>query len=80
MKNSICWTQGVELVPDKHKQLIYTLINAWDCSTLLMFSMFYKFIEPNTDRILHYLYIIATIASILYLVLIPESPKWLLMK
>ena len=67
-------------MPDRYKTMIPTLINAYDVSTFVVLSLFYKYVEPDTDRILNILYILATVVSVLYLILIPESPKWLLMK
>ena len=67
-------------MPDKQKALISTLINAYDCSTLALLSVFFKFVEPDTDRVLNIGYAIGLGASILYLLLVPESPKWLLIK
>lgn len=80
LKGTLCYTHGVELIPDKYKALIPTLINFYDCASTLILALFFKFIDPDVDKILHILYIIGWVASILYLIIIPESPKWLIIR
>ena len=53
LKSTLCYTHGIELVPDKYKAMVPTLINAYDVSTFVVLALFYKFIEPDTDRILN---------------------------
>jgi len=45
-----------------------------------LLALFFKFIDPDVDKILHISYIIGFVASILYLIIIPESPKWLIIR
>jgi len=79
-KTTVSYTHIVELVADKHKKIALTIINAYDCSILLIVGMFYKFYQPNTDLLLHYQFILGAICCVLYMVVAPESPQWLILK
>ena len=78
IKNTLCYTHNVELVPDKYKTLVCTCINAFNCSEYMVLGIFYQFIEPNTDKLLILYFLIGILACILYMAFIPESPFWLI--
>ena len=79
-KTTVSYTHIVELVADKDKKIALTLINAYDCSILLVVGMFYQFYEANTDKLLHFQFIVGAICCTLYMLVAPESPQWLILK
>ena len=78
IKNTICYTHGIELVPDKYKSLVVTLVNTFVSSEFIILGIFYLLIEPNTDKLLIFYFLIGVLACILYWAFIPESPFWLI--
>ena len=78
IKITICYTQAVEFVPDKYRSVVITLINIFVSSEYIVLGLFYQFIEPNTDKLMTFYFLIGTLACVLYFAFIPESPFWLI--
>ena len=79
-KSNLTYTHGVELVCDKYTNLIPTIINSWEVSLFMQMGLFYKYYSRDAQLFLNISFVVGLINCVLYLLLIPESPKWLFMK
>ena len=70
----------MELVPQSAKNLCITFMCAYDASNLMVACLLFKYLHMDFETILSMYFIMGLIAYILYVVFIPESPKWLFMK
>jgi hypothetical protein len=68
------------LLPEKSKFFGATIINGFDSSCLLIIAMLLKFYNRDLDFILRAYFYFGTFLTIIYLIIIPESPKWLFIK
>lgn len=66
-----------ELVQDKYRPMSSTVLNIFDDCTFLIVGFALKFMIRDLNMIFKWTWIVETIALVLYLLLIPESPKWL---
>jgi len=69
-----------ELVESKHKQMVNGVINAFDTSTLAFTSLYFLYVSRDWIYLYLTLAVAAAIAQTTLVLLIPESPKWLLIK
>ena len=76
IKVTVCYTSAVEFMPDKYKTLACTVINCFNVSEYIILGLFYLFIEPDTDTLLIFYFVIGVLSCILYVLFIPESPFW----
>jgi len=51
-------------------------INAFDSGTILMSCIVFYNWDNNTDVVLKVMYYIGCAATVLYMLVIPESPRW----
>ena len=79
-KISTSYAHISDLMPEKNKFFGATIINGFDSSCLLIIALFLKFYTRDLDFILRLYFYFGTISVIIYLILIPESPKWLFIK
>ena len=74
----LSYTHMFELIPKEHKQFCATFINTIDTFSLSCHGFYYMLVEPNAVQYVQLLYFIGTFSTIIYLLIIPESPRWLL--
>lgn len=67
-------------MPEKKKFFGATVINGFDSSCLLIIATLLKFYNRDLDWILRLYFYFGTFLTIIYLIIIPESPKWLFIK
>lgn len=79
-KSNLCYTHGVELVEDKYNNVVQTALNAFDCTLFIQMGFFYKYFSKDAELLLQISFWVGALSSVLYLLFIPESPKWLFMK
>lgn len=68
------------MVESKHKSMVNGVMNAFDTSTLAVTSVYFLFISRDWLYLYLFLAVLATICQITLLLVVPESPKWLLIK
>lgn len=73
----LSYTHIFELIQKDDKSFCATFINTLDVLSFAFHGLFYIFVEPNGESYLQLTYWIGTVATLLYLLLIPESPRWL---
>ena len=54
------------------------MLTSFVAAEYITLGLFYLFIEPKTETLLTYYFVIGLVASILYVAFIPESPFWLI--
>ena len=79
-KSNLTFTHGIELVSDKYTKLVTTIPNSWDVSIFMQMGLFYKYYSRDAQLFLNISFVVGILNSILYILFIPESPKWLFMK
>ena len=80
LKISLSYSHGFDLVPGTHKSLVTTLITAYDSGTPMFACIFFKFISKNQELCFRIHFLMGFTGCVLYFFLIPESPRWLLLK
>jgi MFS family permease len=79
LKISLSYTSCIELVPENYKNISSTIISAFDASTITISCLIYKFYTPNQDFVYELMFYIGSIACIMYILIVPESPRWVFM-
>lgn len=69
-----------ELLPSEQKSVATTFINMVDQLGLFIVAICLKFLTKDIDQVFMYNFVMGLIATLIYIVAIPESPKWLLLK
>ena len=80
VKLSLSQTYLLELVPFSKKNIGITVMIAFDASNLMVACLLFKYLKVDFETILSFYFILGIIAYILFILIIPESPKWLFMK
>ena len=80
LKISTSYTHALELVPESYKSMVFTLILSFDATSILIASIFFKYVDPNETRLLEYHFYGGCASLVLYILFIPESPRWLFQK
>mmetsp|Transcript_12808 Transcript_12808/g.21674 ORF Transcript_12808/g.21674 Transcript_12808/m.21674 type:complete len:203 (-) Transcript_12808:1054-1662(-) len=78
LKITLSYTHIFELIDDRSKQLCATTMNAFDASTLFTIGFCLKFVESDVVVVVETMNAIGSLAIILYLLFVPESPRWLM--
>ena len=76
IKNSNSYTHMYELIEDDHRQLSATIMNAFDDGSIAIIA-FATYMTKDLNLVFWVAWLFSLVASILYIILIPESPQWL---
>jgi hypothetical protein len=77
LKIMLSYTHIFELVQKDHKSFCATFINCLDSLTFASHGLYYLFVSRDGVQYLRNMHLIGTFGTILYFILIPESPRWL---
>ena len=80
LKISLSYTYAAELVPESSKQMVLTIISAYDACSLLIACSIMKYYKPDETLVMQFHFGLGLFALLLFSLVIPESPKWLFMK
>ena len=69
-----------DLIPENNKTLVFTLITAFNAGTAMFACLIFKFYKPNEQVVLSFSFWLGIVGTALYMVFIPESPRWLFLK
>ena len=78
LKITAAYTHLFELVDDESKGFCATVMNMFDAMTLGITGFSYLFITKDGVKFTEIVNFVTSVLVILYLVLMPESPTWLL--
>ena len=79
LKITLSYTYIFELVPEKNKGISATIINFADAITLGVTGITYMFITQDAVKFTQTVNLIESIAVLIFLVIAPESPSWLIL-
>jgi hypothetical protein len=68
------YTHIFDLVPEDSKRFCATFMNVFDSMTLFVVGIMMKYVTDDLVGFIEKIYIVSTIAVILYILFIPESP------
>lgn len=78
IKITLSYTHLLEMVPDDaSKAICSTVVNAFDAVTLGIQGFVYMYVVADAVKFIEFMNIVGTIAILSYILIVPESPKWL---
>jgi high-affinity Fe2+/Pb2+ permease len=80
LKITLSYQYCAELMENNHKQISLTFISMFDTAQIGVCCFYLLYIDTNLIKYLKGMFCIGTVAFVLFLVLIPESPRYLFMK
>ena len=80
MKITLCYTHILELLPEAYKDISATIITTFDASSLAVFGLILNFVTRDFVLFMQVANVIGFSACLIYLVIAPESPHWLMMQ
>ena len=78
IKNTLSYTNMIELLPDNSKEACLTIICFFDQLTLLLISAFMCFVTRDLVGVIQNYNIIGSLFIVIYLMVAPESPYFLI--
>jgi MFS family permease len=78
LKNQVCYTWLYGLVMSRDKSNCSAILNAWDCITLAVVTLYFLFWNKNWFPLFFTMSVISCICHLLMINLAPESPTLLL--
>ena len=69
-----------ELSDEKSKAFCSTFLNTFDILTFTIEGLYFEYFDRNAIQYLQIVFVVQAVGVILYLLLIPESPRWLLLQ
>ena len=79
VKITLSYTHLFELVDEDAKSLCATVLGVAVSSTLAISGIFYIIVSRDAVMFIETVFKIEAVAVILYLIVVPESPRWLLL-
>jgi hypothetical protein len=78
-KNSLCYTWTFEFLTKDHKPLGSTIVNMLEFLTCIIAGVYFLYISRDVSQLLNFFFAISLIGFAIVSLLVPESPKWLLL-
>lgn len=78
IKNTLSYTHMIEILPEKNKELCLTFISLFDQMSLFLIASSLSFVTKNLTGILYTYNLTGSLLIILYLIIAPESPYFLI--
>jgi len=69
-----------ELSDEKSKAFCGTFLNTMDVLTFTIEGLYFEHVDRNAIQYLQIVFLLQAVGVALYLILIPESPRWLLLQ
>jgi len=76
MKTTITYVHCIELMDEASKMTASMCINAFDSGSLMVSCIVFYYWNNNVDDFLRLMYFVGCAAIVLYMLVIPESPRW----
>mmetsp|Transcript_8570 Transcript_8570/g.14455 ORF Transcript_8570/g.14455 Transcript_8570/m.14455 type:complete len:294 (-) Transcript_8570:913-1794(-) len=78
-KITLSYSHMFELTNEENKGFCATFINAFDALSLFVLGFTLKFVTKDLVYVIQTVNLVETAAVFLYILLVPESPKWLIL-
>lgn len=78
MKHSVVYVWMNELVPARHKVSVTSFLTSWDSGSIAIVCFYFLFISKDWFPIMLICVILSTVSWLGCVLLLPESPSWLL--
>ena len=78
-KNSLVYTWTFEFLLKDHKPLGSSIVNMLEFATCIIAGIYFLFINRNVAPLLNFFFVISVTGYVSVSLLVPESPKWLLL-
>jgi len=78
MRASVTYTWAAELVPTQRLSAVSTTLTTFDSLTMAILCFFLLFGSRDINWLLYASTLLSTICLFISVILIPESPKWLI--
>jgi MFS family permease len=79
-KNTLCFTYAFEFMVKDHKGCASTCLNMLDFSVCVIAGLFFLLATPRWELLCYPLFAAGAIGFVIVSLLLPESPKWLLLQ
>jgi len=76
----LSYTHMFELSDEKSKAFCGTFLNTLDVLTFTIEGLYFEHVDRNAIQYLQTVFLLQAVGVALYLILIPESPRWLLLQ
>lgn len=80
MRITLPTTHLIEMVSNEHKAFCQTLVSGFDVGSSAIFCLYIMYVSPNQQKFMDLAFYVSCIVFALYVILIPESPRWLFLK
>lgn len=80
LKIGTCYTWLYGLLHSKDKSLCVGILNAWDCLTLSIVTLYFLHVSKHWFQLCFWMSVLGTVSLLFMVFCAPESPKWLLTK
>ena len=80
LKITLSYLYCAELLENKHKDIAMTMISLYDTGTQALICYYLQAYDYNLVKVNRYFQVFGTIACIIFMFIIPESPRYLFMK
>lgn len=77
---TIAFTHLIELVDNANKDICQTVLTFFDTFSIAIMCLWLQFVDNNLQRFLNVYFTAGLFSIVVYVLIIPESPRWLLLR